>query len=303
MKFVCFSEVTFFKQKTELSYIPTTIEKDVWLIPVVMLYGENRIGKGAFIQNSSLVNTIVGKDCAIDRCDIIRSSIENNADVIGASIFDSEIDERVIIGRGVSIDNAKIGANVHMPHSCNVAHCLIGEKTLISSHACINNYSSRNSELIDIGEKCFIGPNVSISGSCLIGNEVYIGDGVVMPRFIEIPDHTWIVDSQRASPNSSFYLNNGLWVITPKPTEPKLMQEITEALSLYDSTVAFSSRLKNDLSYEWLVSPHPRLNEFRPFDLLKEDALYENLTGAIALKKLLDQEIESLPLDSSSLPS
>ncbi len=303
MRFICVSEATFLKQKIKLSNIPTTIEKDVCLIPVVMLYGENYINKGAFIQNSTLAGAIIGEDCAIDRCEIIRSIIGERTDIDGASIFDSEIGERVIIGRGASIVSASIGADARLPHGCQIAHCLIGDKTLISSYACINSYSSRNSELIDIGQKCFIGPNVNISSSCLIGNEVYISGGVAIPQITEIPDHAWVVDSQMMLPNSSFYLGNDLWVITPKPTEPEIIREITKTLKLYDSAVAFHSRLKNDLSYEWLTSSHFRLNEFRPIDLLKGITRYENETGAIALKKLLDQEIESLSLDPSSPPS
>lgn len=99
------------------------------------------------------------------------------------------------------------------------------------------------------------------------------------------------------------YIGKGLWMVTKKPTEPKLMEEIGEELHLYDTTVAFHCRLQKDDYREWLVSSHPRLNNFRPIDLLKEDAEYESTTGAIALKKLLEQEIESLSLESSSLPS
>lgn len=305
MKFQCFSAVTFFKEKTALSHIPTTIEPNTWFIPVVMLYDKNYICKEAFVQNSTLGKAFIGENCAIENSEIVRSSIKNDSGINSASILNSEINEHVLIGRGAVIDDAIIEANARLPHACHVAHCIIGQDTIVSSGACLNNYSPHGSELIDIGEKCFIGANVIINSSCLVGNEVYIGDGAILPHDANIPDHAWVVGYGRdcyAKPNCSFYLGQGLWVLTKKPTDLKLMEEINERLSLYDSTVAFHCRLKNDLSRDWLISSHPRLNNFRPIDLLKEEAQYESTTGAIALKKLLEQEIESLSLDGSSLP-
>jgi carbonic anhydrase/acetyltransferase-like protein (isoleucine patch superfamily) len=306
MKFKCFPEPLFFNERTVLSYIPTTIESDVWFIPVVMLYGENKIGRGSFIQGSTFYKAFIEEDCAIENSEISNSSIKNNTHIGGASIMDSEIDEHVKIGPGVIIDEAIIGANARLPRSCHVAHCIIGPESLITSGACLNNYSSHGSELIDVGEKCFIGINVVINSSCLIGKEVYIGDGTVLSHGAHIPDHACVLGYGRdcyTKPDCSFYMGNGLWVVTKKPTDPKTMKEVNEELHLYDTTIAFHCRLKNDPSHEWLTSVHPHLNNFRPIDLLKEEARYESDTGAIALKKLIRQEIESLSLDSSSPPS
>ncbi|MDP2856132.1 MAG: hypothetical protein Q8N90_03385 [bacterium] len=305
MKFECFSSVTFFKEKTTLSRIPTIIEPNVWFIPVVMLYDENYIGKETFVQNSTLMKVFIGENCLIENSEIVRSSIKNDSGIDGASVIDSEIDERAMIGRGTVIDDAIIGANAHLSHACHVAHCIIGQNTVVSSGVCLNNYSSHGSELIDIGEKCFIGANVIINSSCLVGNEVYISDGAILSHDAHIPDHAWIAGygcDCYAKPNCSFYLGRGLWIVTKKPTDLKLMEEINEEFRLYDTTVAFHCRLQKDSGHEWLTSIHPCLNNFRPIDLLKEEAQYENTTGAIALKKLIRQEIESLSLDGSSLP-
>lgn len=304
--FECFYIPTFFKEKTVLSRIPTTIGPDVLFIPVILLYDENEIGQECFVQNSTLYKAFIGKNCLIESSEIVRSNVQKDSAIGGASVLDSEIDERVLIGRGVVINEATIGADVHLPRGCYVNRCVIGPKTLVSSGACLNNSNSRDSELIDIGEKCLIGPNVVINSFCSIGKEVCINAGAVLPYNTCIPDHACVVGSGRdyyTKPNCSFYLGEGFWIATKNPTDPKIMEEMSAELHLYDTTVAFYRQLQKDSSREWLNSVHPSLNNFRPIDLLKEETQYESATGAVALQKLIRQEIESLPLDRPSLPS
>lgn len=306
INFECFYIPAFFKEGAALSHIPTKIGPNTLFIPVVLLYDENEVGQESFIQNSTLYKAFIGKNCIVENSEVVRSTIQKDSGIGGASILDSEIDERVLIGRGVVINGAIIGADVHLPRGSYVNHCIIGPNTLVSSGACLNNCGSHGSELIDIGEKCFIGPNVVINSPCLIGKEVYISAGAILPHDLNIPDHACVVEYGRGcytKPNCSFYLGEGFWIATKNPTDLKLMEEIGAELHLYDTTVAFHHQLQKDPSREWLNSVHPRLNNFRPIDLLKEEAQYESATGAVALQKLIRQEIESLPLDGSSLPS
>lgn len=306
INFKCFYIPNFFKERTALSRIPTIIEPDVLFIPVILLYDENEIGQESFIQNSTLYKAFIGKNCLIENSEVVRSSIQKDSGIGGASILDSEIDERVLIGRGVVIDESIIGANSRLPHNSYVNQCSIGPNSVVSSGACLNDCGSRGSELIEIEEKCFIGPNVVINSPCLIGKEVYISAGVVLPPDLNIPDHAWVVGSGRDSyvkPNCSFYLGEGFWIATKNPTDLKIMEEISAELRLYDTTIAFHCQLQKDPSREWLNAVHPRLNNFRPIDLLKEEIRYESATGAVALQKLIRQEIESLSLDRPSLPS
>jgi len=152
------------------------------------IVGENVTVEDNTVINSNVVlanNTVVGSGCYLKSGSIIGE------DGFG---FDFEEDGTPIriphLGRVVIKDNVEIGAKctiargtlsdtviedfVKIDDQVHIAHnCVIGEKTIIT--ACAELSGS-----VNVGKRCWIGPNASIMQKITIGDEALIGIGAII---------------------------------------------------------------------------------------------------------------------------
>ena len=127
--------------------------------------GENvEIGSGTILNHNLVVsdNTIVGKECYL-----------KSGSVIGEDGFGFDFDENRApirvphIGKVIISDGVEIGANNTVVRA-TLGTTIVGENTKTDDHVHIAHNCT-------IGKNCIITACAEISGSVLIGNDVWIG--------------------------------------------------------------------------------------------------------------------------------
>jgi len=297
MTSLCIIEPKYTNDRERLDPCDTIVEAKTWLLPITTLEDCNHIGSDTVIQGTRLEESQIGDNCNIRNSEVVESKIGECVTIKGAYIERSKIKDDVLIGPGAEIRRAVIESGVKIPHSCHLADCTIRDGTNIAFGVCTCNFDGVFKHSAAIGKNCFIGAGTYLISPCQIGDESYIAARITLPANIIIPPHSLVVGSGRnfvVKPNRSFSLQKGVWATTKKPTEPQLIKEITENLCVYDTRVKSAKMGTPDSSYDWLTSPNEKINNLMPVDLLKYALAYENLEGAAALKKLLEQEIQSL---------
>jgi len=297
MVFLCIIDPKYTKERERLAPCDTIAEAKTWLLPITTLEDCNHIGSESLIQGTRLEESQIGDNCNIRNSEVVESKIGNYVTIKGAHIQHSNIKDRVSIGPGAEIKRAIIESDVAIPHLCHLADCTIQRGTNIAFGVCICNFDGVFKNSATIGKNCFIGAGVYLISPCQIGDESYIATRITLPADVIIPPHSLVVGSDRnfvVKANRSFLLQKGVWVITKKPTEPQLMKEIAKNLRLYDKMVKSAKISTPCSSYDWLTLPNKKIDNLLPVDLLKYIVSYENLEGAAALKKLLEEDIQSL---------
>lgn len=156
------------------------------------------IGRNVTIGDNTVINsnvvladdTVVGSGCYLKSGSVIGEDgfgfdFEEDGTPIriphlgGVVIKDNvEIGAKCTVARGTLSDTViesfvKIDDQVHIAHNC-----VIGEKTIIT--ACAELSGS-----VKVGERCWIGPNVSIMQKVNIGDEALVGIGAVVTKDIK----------------------------------------------------------------------------------------------------------------------
>ena len=153
----------------------------------VHIEGACSIGDGTIIRSGSY---IVGPVCIGQSCDIGPNCFIRPATSIG---------DNCRIGAGVEIKNSVIMRGTKIPHQSYVGdsvigeHCNLGAATIIAnlrldkSVISINGKNTRRTKLGAIlGDEVMTGINVSINAGTVIGNDVWIGPGMLATN--TIPD-------------------------------------------------------------------------------------------------------------------
>ena len=304
MTSLCIIEPKHTNSRERMDPCDTVVESETWLLPITTLEGYNHIGSNTLVQGTRLEESQIGDNCNIRNSEVVESKIGNYVTIKGADIKHSNIKNRVSIGPGAEIKRAAIESNVAIPHLCHLADCTIREGSNIAFGVCICNFDGFTKNPVTIGKNCFIGTGVYLISPCQIGDESYIAARITLPANTNIPPHSLIVGSDRnfvVKPNRSFSLGKHVWVTTKKPTEPQLIKEIIENLFIYkEAATKAGPPLVPNSSREWLTLPNEKIIHYQPLDLLKDTFTYENLEGAAALKKLLEQEIKSLSTETGT---
>lgn len=266
------------------------IDKGTKIYPPTHLVNFNSLGSNNLIVNVYLEETTIGHNCQIIFSHLIQTKIGNETKISGAWLENSRIGHKVLIGPGANLKRAIIASEVRIPHHCYLADIGIDEGTNIAVGVYTCNFNGVEKERTTIGPYCFIGTGVHLLAPCKIGRESYIAERVsIKPKEI-IPPHSLVVGCGKnysIKKNRAFYLGEHTWIYTKTITSPLLMQEIRELFEeIKKKNPSFSLR-------QWLLNPLGQLNLKTPLHLLKEEAYYYCLTGAKALKKLLEEKLSN----------
>ena len=90
---------------------------------------------------------------------------------------DTTLDEGVRVGNFVEVKKSKLNKNVKANHLAYIGDALIGEQTNVGAGTIFCNYDGTSKNSIEVGEKSFIGSNVSLVAPLKIGDNVIIGAG------------------------------------------------------------------------------------------------------------------------------
>ncbi|GFS69475.1 translation initiation factor eIF-2B subunit epsilon [Nephila pilipes] len=100
------------------------------------------------------------------------------------SVRQCQLQQNVVIGQGT-----KIGENVHISNSVIGKNCSIGKNVLITGSYLWDGVSVGDSCNLDtclLADKVNVGNNVSIKPGCVLGPEVSIDDGIILPTLTRL---------------------------------------------------------------------------------------------------------------------
>ncbi|MGA9530595.1 MAG: bifunctional UDP-N-acetylglucosamine diphosphorylase/glucosamine-1-phosphate N-acetyltransferase GlmU [Candidatus Babeliales bacterium] len=171
------------------------------LIEVDVIIGEKtEIGKGVIIRQG----TVIGGEVKIEPYVILKqATINDGATVKAHSIIDrssllegalvgpfAHIKEGSVVGRSSIVGNfvectrTTIGEHSKIKHHAYVGDAVIGSYVNMGAGVKICNYNGMSKHLTYIGDKAFIGSNVSLVAPLSIGEGVVVGAGSTLTESV-----------------------------------------------------------------------------------------------------------------------
>jgi len=192
------------RKTTELMLAGVTIEKP----ETVTIDSRVRIGMDSIVEPFAQVlgETVIGEECRIGACSIIRDSrLADRVEVgpftvIGTSEIEADahigpyarlrlgnhVGAGAHIGNFVELKKTKFGAGAKANHLAYLGDSEIGAKTNIGAGTITCNYDGVDKHQTQIGPGAFIGSNSTLVAPIEIGQESYVGAGSVITD--NVPD-------------------------------------------------------------------------------------------------------------------
>lgn len=205
-KFLCVDDPKYFFAALLDSHYKSDFQEEISLINVhgTNIHSTAKISRHALVEEGATIgkNTIVSAGVNISSATSIGDNVVIGANsVLGGIGFgfavrkgyppmriphfgNLQIGHNVEIGSGTHIDRGTflttvISDDVKIDNGVHIAHnAIIGKRTLVIAHAEISGG-------VQIGEDCWIAPNVSIKEKVKIGNNVLVGIGSVVLKDIQ----------------------------------------------------------------------------------------------------------------------
>ena len=149
------------------------IENDVTITPGTVLKGKTKIGSGSVIDNSKVIDSVLGANVTIGPMSYLRPG--------------TVLEDNVHIGTSVEIKNSKIGKGSKIPHLSYIGDCTTGENCNLGAGTTTANYDGKNKHQTILGNDVKLGVNTVIVAPVKIGNNVYSAAGAVITK--DIPDN------------------------------------------------------------------------------------------------------------------
>lgn len=169
------------------TYIDDTVEigPDTLLLPGVHLHGQSRIGAGCRIgPDTSVVDTIIGRGCRVQRAVLENSELEDHVDVGPFAHLRSGayLATGVHMGNFGEVKNSRLGPGVKMGHFSYVGDAAIGQDVNISAGVITCNFDGSRKNQTIIGDHAFIGSDTMLVAPVTVGAGARTGAGSVVTR-------------------------------------------------------------------------------------------------------------------------
>ena len=152
----------------------------------VVLEGEVAIGEGVSIgANVTIRNSSLGKGTKIEANSVIEGATTGPSCVIGpfARIRpNTNLGESVHIGTFVEIKQATIGARSKANHQAYLGDVEIGEDCNIGAGTITCNYDGAAKHRTTIGDRVFVGSNVTLIAPVEIASDAYLAAGSTLSK-------------------------------------------------------------------------------------------------------------------------
>ena len=166
------------------------IERDVELLPQVMLMGATRVGEDSVIgPNTRLTDTCVGRGCTIEETVAIEVQIDDAA-TAGPRAYlrpGTHLCEGAKAGTHVEIKKSTIGRGSKVPHLSYIGDTTMGEGVNIGAGSITCNYDGKKKWPTTIGDNAFIGSDTMMVAPVTIGAGSIIGAGSCITKEVQ-PD-------------------------------------------------------------------------------------------------------------------
>ena len=160
----------------------TVIERGVRLI------GSNRIGPDCRIgPNSTIEDSTLGPNCSVESSSVRGATCEESVSIGPNALIrpESVIGENAQVGNCVEVKNSRIGARSLIGHLCYVGDSDVGVGAIIGAGAITCNFDGKDKHRTIIGDRAFIGSNVSLIAPVRVGEYAIIGAGSVVTQDVE----------------------------------------------------------------------------------------------------------------------
>lgn len=158
---------------------------DTVLYPFTFLEGESEIGGECHIgPGVRLVNSRVGDRVTVQYSVVLDSVIEEGSQVGPFAHLrpGTHVGPRVRVGNFVEVKKSRLGEGSKVPHLSYIGDATIGEEVNVGAGTITCNYDGRHKWPTIIGERAFIGSNVSLVAPVEVGPEATVAAGSTITR-------------------------------------------------------------------------------------------------------------------------
>jgi bifunctional UDP-N-acetylglucosamine pyrophosphorylase/glucosamine-1-phosphate N-acetyltransferase len=162
-----------------------TLEPDVTILPGTHLEGSTHVSSGTTLgPNVRLVDTTVGRGCALSHCVVRDSHILDGCDVGPYASLrpGNEIGPDAKVGTFVELKNSIVGRESKVPHLSYVGDCEIGEDSNLGANTITCNYDGLEKHKTIVGDHVRTGSGTLLVAPVTVGDRAYTGAGSVVTR-------------------------------------------------------------------------------------------------------------------------
>ncbi len=176
-----------------------TVGQDAVIHPGVTLEGNTVIGEDAVLYpGSRIYNSTVGKGTKVQNSVLLDSMVGDNS-TIGPYAY---LRPKTVVGNGcrvgdfVEVKNAVIHDGAKVSHLSYIGDGEIGEKTNIGCGVVFVNYDGQKKSKTTVGKNAFVGCNANLIAPVTIGDGAYVAAGSTVTSDVE-PDSLCIARSRQ----------------------------------------------------------------------------------------------------------
>ncbi|WP_165172244.1 bifunctional UDP-N-acetylglucosamine diphosphorylase/glucosamine-1-phosphate N-acetyltransferase GlmU [Adlercreutzia sp. ZJ242] len=161
------------------------IERDVELLPQVILMGKTSVGEDSVIgPNTRLTDTRIGRGCVVDETVAVEAQVDDGA-TCGPRAYlrpKAHLCEGAKAGTHVEIKKSTVGKGSKVPHLSYVGDATIGEGVNLGAGTITCNYDGANKWPTHIGDGAFVGSSTMLVAPVSLGEGCIIGAGSVITK-------------------------------------------------------------------------------------------------------------------------
>jgi len=172
-----------------------TLENDVELLPLTMLYGKTTVASGTVIgPNTRVTNSIIGHDCRVDESVLIDVILEDRVDCGPRAYLrpGTVMKTRSKAGTHVEIKKSIVGEGSKVPHLTYLGDTTLGKGVNIGAGTITCNYDGQKKSPTIIGDRAFIGSDTMMVAPVVVGADTVTGAGSVITK--DVPDGALAVE-------------------------------------------------------------------------------------------------------------
>lgn len=155
-----------------------TVERDVELLPLTMLWGSTSVAEGCVIgPNTRLTDCVVGHGCTVDETVGIEAVLEDDVDCGPRAYLrpGTRLCKGAKAGTHVEIKKSTIGPGSKVPHLSYIGDAEVGVDVNIGAGSITCNYDGAHKNKTVIGDHTFIGSDTMLVAPVTIGSDVVTG--------------------------------------------------------------------------------------------------------------------------------
>jgi bifunctional UDP-N-acetylglucosamine pyrophosphorylase/glucosamine-1-phosphate N-acetyltransferase len=166
-----------------------TLENDVELLPLTLLFGTTSVASGSVLgPNTRVTDSEIGHRCLVEESVLIGTVLEDDVSCGPRAYLRPGTVMRVgsKAGTHVEIKNSTVGPGSKVPHLSYLGDATLGEDVNIGAGTITCNYDGAVKNPTVIGDRAFIGSDTMFVAPVNVGTDAVTGAGSVITQ--DVPD-------------------------------------------------------------------------------------------------------------------